>query len=72
MYGTAGTGFVNRGGWRSLFWILAAAIGGVGIFLLINKRSLKDVGKEFSGAVGETDPNGEPKPESGRHDQNQE
>jgi stage II sporulation protein P len=53
LYGSVGAGFVNRGSMRSLFWIIAALIGGVGIFLLINRRNLKDIGKEFTGAIGE-------------------
>lgn len=53
LYGSAGAGFVNRGSMRSLFWIVTALIGGVGIFLLLNRHSLKDIGKEFTGAIGE-------------------
>lgn len=51
--GTAGMGLTNRGSWRSLFWIVAAVVGGVGLFILINRGSLKDLGKEFTGALGE-------------------
>ncbi len=53
LYGAAGAGFVNRGSLRSLFWIIAAVVGGIGLFLLINRGGLKDIGKEFTGAVGE-------------------
>ena len=53
LYGTTGTGFLNRGSMRSLFWIIVALVGGVGLFLLINRGSLKDLAKEFTGAVGE-------------------
>jgi stage II sporulation protein P len=62
VYGNTGNSSVNRGSLRSLFWILAALIGGVGLFLLINKRGLKDI-KEFTGAVGEADSEDEKKPE---------
>lgn len=51
--GTIGLGLTNRGSWRSLFWIVAALAGGVGLFILINRGSLKDIGKEFAGALGE-------------------
>jgi stage II sporulation protein P len=62
LYGTTGVGIINRGSLRSLFWIVVALIGAVGLFLLINRGSLKDIGKEFSGAVGEnvTDEKEEP------------
>lgn len=53
LYGAAGAGFVNRGSLRSLFWIIAAVVGGIGLFLLLNREGLKDIGKEFTGAVGE-------------------
>jgi stage II sporulation protein P len=53
LYGAAGAGFVNRGSLRSLFWIIAAFVGGIGLFLLLNRRGLKDIGKEFTGAIGE-------------------
>jgi stage II sporulation protein P len=54
VYGNTGNSSVNRGSLRSLFWILAAVAGGVGLFLLINKRGLKNI-KEFTGAMGEAD-----------------
>jgi hypothetical protein len=38
---------------RSLFWIIAALVGGVGLFLLLNRKGLENIGKEFTGAVGE-------------------
>jgi stage II sporulation protein P len=53
LYGSSGAGFINRGSLRSLYWIIAALIGGVGLFLLLNRRGIKDIGKEFTGAVGE-------------------
>ena len=53
LFGNSGAGFINRGSMRSLFWIVAALIGGVGLFLLINRRGLKGIGKEFTGAMGE-------------------
>lgn len=53
LYGAAGAGFINRGSFRSLFWIIAAVVGGVGLFILLNRGGLKDIGKEFTGAVGE-------------------
>lgn len=56
LYGAAGAGFVNRGSMRSLFWIVAATVGGVGLFLLLNRRGLKNIGKEFTGAIGEERP----------------
>jgi stage II sporulation protein P len=59
LYGTAGAGFVNRGSMRSLFWIIAALVGGVGLFLLLNRRGLGNIGKEFTGAVGEGCPESE-------------
>jgi len=52
IYGGAGGGIGSRGSWRSLFWIIAAVVGGVGLFILINRGSLKDIGKEFTGALG--------------------
>ncbi|MCL6591243.1 MAG: stage II sporulation protein P [Firmicutes bacterium] len=60
VYGNVGNRLVNRGSLRSLFWILAALVGGVGLFLLINKRGLKNI-REFTGAVGETGPEDEKK-----------
>lgn len=56
LYGAAGAGFVNRGSIRSLLWIVAAAMGGVGLFLLLNRRGLQNIGKEFTGAIGEEHP----------------
>jgi stage II sporulation protein P len=53
IYGPVGTGMINRGSLRSLFWIIVALGGGVGLFLLLNRSSLKDVVKEFTGAMGE-------------------
>jgi stage II sporulation protein P len=58
IYGPTGTGLVNRGSLRSLFWIIVAVGGGIGLFLILNRSNLKDVAKEFTGAVGE----GEAKP----------
>ncbi len=59
LYGAAGAGFVNRGSMRSLFWIVAAVVSGIGLFLLLNRRGLKNIGKEFTGAVGEERPDSE-------------
>jgi stage II sporulation protein P len=42
LYGLTGSGVVNRGSLRSLFWIVVTLIGGVGLFLLINRGSLKN------------------------------
>lgn len=53
LYGPRGAGFINRGSMRSLFWIVAALIGGVGLFILLNRGGLKNLGKEFTGALGE-------------------
>jgi stage II sporulation protein P len=53
LYGPRGAGFINRGSLRSLFWIVAALIGGVGLFFLLNRGGLKNLGKEFTGALGE-------------------
>ncbi|HOP73753.1 MAG TPA: stage II sporulation protein P [Bacillota bacterium] len=50
--GGAGNKISNRGSWRSLIWIIAALVIGVGLFMLINRGSLKDIGKEFTGALG--------------------
>lgn len=58
LYGPEGAGRINRGSFRSLFWIIVAVGGGIGLFLLLNRGSLKDITKEFTGAVGE----GEAKP----------
>jgi hypothetical protein len=49
---------------RSLFWIVAALIVGIGLFMLLNKGGLKNLGKEFTGALGE-----ENKEDSGKGDQ---
>lgn len=54
--GEAGMGIANRGGWQSLFWIVAAVIGCIGLFILMNHGSLKDIGKEFTGAFDEEVP----------------
>lgn len=53
LYGAAGAGFINRGSLQSLFWIIVAVVGGIGLFFLINRGGLKGIGKEFAGAVGE-------------------
>jgi stage II sporulation protein P len=58
IYGTANTnptagGRVNRGSMRNMVWLIIALIGGAGLFLIMNRSSLKDLGKEFAGAVGE-------------------
>ncbi len=57
LYGNRGAGFINRGSMRSLFWIIAALIGGVGLFFLMNRGGLKNLGKEFTGAMGEDEKN---------------
>jgi stage II sporulation protein P len=69
LYGTSGAGSVNRGSMRSLFWIIAFLVVGVGLFLLINRGSLKDFGKEFTGAIGEEadDPNTDNKENSSQN-----
>jgi stage II sporulation protein P len=54
LYGNRGAKFVNRGSMRSLFWIIAALIGGVGLFFLINRGGLS---KELTGAMGEDEEN---------------
>lgn len=61
LYGNAGRGIANRGGFRSLFWIVAAVIGAGGLFLILNKRGLRDIAKEFTGAIGEENPQNEQK-----------
>ncbi|HBF36895.1 MAG TPA: stage II sporulation protein P [Firmicutes bacterium] len=53
LYGNRGAGFINRGSMRSLFWIIAALVAGVGLFFLINRGSFKNFGKELTGAMGE-------------------
>jgi stage II sporulation protein P len=54
LYGNAGGSKVeHRGSYQSVIWILAVALGVGGIFLLLNRRGLKNIGKEFTGAVGE-------------------
>ncbi len=57
VFGTSGNRMVNRGSMRSVFWIIAALIVGVGIFLLLNRRNLSNIGKEFTGALGEEETN---------------
>lgn len=69
--GNAGNGIANRGGWRSLFWIIAALIAGVGLFILINRGGLKELSKEFTGAVGENTESKEEEPDNNQ-DQSQE
>lgn len=70
LYGPTGNAAVSRGSSRSLFWIVLAVIGGLGLFLLINRSSLKNLGREFTGAMGETeedkpiDGSDSPRPES--------
>ena len=74
LYGPARNAAVSRGSSRSLFWIVLAAVGGVGLFLLINRGSLKSLGREFTGAMGETEEDkttsgsDTPRPESDRED----
>ncbi len=53
LYGTAGAGFLNLGSLRNLFWIIVATVIGVGLYLLVNRKGLKSIGREFAGAVGE-------------------
>ncbi len=53
LYGNAGSGFINRGSMRSIFWVVVAALGGIGLYLLLNREGLKDIKKEFTGALGE-------------------
>jgi len=48
-------GVVNRASLRSVFWILAALVIGIAFFLFINHKGLGEIGKEFTGAVGETE-----------------
>lgn len=70
VYGASGAGFINRGSIRSLFLIVAAFVGGVGLFLLMNRRGLKNIGKEFTGAIGETESNKD-KDQKGEDETNQ-
>ncbi|WP_165907950.1 stage II sporulation protein P [Hydrogenispora ethanolica] len=53
LYGNVGAGVVNRGGMRNTFWIVVAALGGIGLFLLLNHSGLKSIRREFAGALGE-------------------
>ncbi len=53
LYGNRGARFINRGSIRSLFWIIAVLIGGIGVFFLINRGGFKNLSKEFTGAMGE-------------------
>lgn len=46
---------VNRSSFKSVFWILAALVIGVAFFLLINHKGLGEIGKEFTGAIGEAE-----------------
>ncbi|HBE76859.1 MAG TPA: stage II sporulation protein P, partial [Firmicutes bacterium] len=64
LYGTSGTRAVNRGSMRSLFWVIAFLVVGVGLFLLINRGSLKDLRKEFTGAIGEEPDDSDPDSDS--------
>lgn len=70
IYGSAGTGMINRGSLRSLFWIIVALGGGIGLFLLLNRSSLKGIVKEFTGAVGEGETN-PAEPVSGENNSNE-
>ncbi len=57
LYGNRGARFINRGSMRSLFWVIAVLIGGTGLFFLINRGGFKNLGKEFTGAMGEDEEN---------------
>jgi stage II sporulation protein P len=49
LYGSAGNWSSNMGSWRSI-WIVVLAVGGIiGFFLLINRRGLSSIGREFGG-----------------------
>jgi stage II sporulation protein P len=49
LYGTAGNYGSNRGSWQSVGWILLVVGGIIGFFLLINRRGLSKIGREFGG-----------------------
>jgi stage II sporulation protein P len=50
LYGSAGNRSRNSGSWRS-FWIIALVVAGIiGFFLLINRRGLTSIGREFGGS----------------------
>ncbi|MGE5582631.1 MAG: stage II sporulation protein P [Bacillota bacterium] len=61
LYGNTGSRMINRGSARGAFWIIAALIGGVGLFLFLNRSGLESIGKEFTGAIGEEESVAEPK-----------
>jgi stage II sporulation protein P len=55
LYGSAGNWSSNMGSWRSM-WIIVLAVGGIiGFFLLINRRGLTSIGREFGGSDDSTD-----------------
>lgn len=56
LFGSVGAAAANRGSSRSLLWILGALVLGVGIFFLLNRGGFKNISKEFTGAMGEKDP----------------
>jgi stage II sporulation protein P len=50
LYGSAGNWSSNMGSWRS-FWIIVLVVAGIiGFFLLINRRGLTSIGREFGGS----------------------
>ncbi len=64
-----GKGSLGRSSLRNLFWILAIVVGGVILFLIINRSNLSDITKEFTGAVGETNKDSEKKSDSEKESQ---
>lgn len=59
LYSSAGNWASNRGSLRSVFLILLAAAGAIGIFFLLNRRGLSSIGREFGGDRGNDDPDTE-------------
>ncbi|HEY8463720.1 MAG TPA: stage II sporulation protein P [Bacillota bacterium] len=47
--GGTGNQATNRGSWRSIFIILAALAGGIGIFFALNRRGVGSLAREFTG-----------------------
>ncbi|HYH04815.1 MAG TPA: stage II sporulation protein P, partial [Bacillota bacterium] len=49
LYGGAGNQGTNRGSWRSIFIVMAALAGGIGLFFVLNRRGLGSLAREFGG-----------------------
>lgn len=70
LYGNVGRTAMFGGSIRNLLWILIVLTVGAGIYIFLNRGGLKNLSKEYTGAMGEDRPETEKEKEATESDQN--